>query len=143
MEAKKRMSSMKWAGAAQNGLGPRSHIAADPPTHPSNSRPAAFSLGHPYTGRMWESKPTQPSIQTPKCLLHRGVPCWAWGFSQDLALATSPAVALEPKRRATGNRLFLILPCYLELISHMLLLFNSLHEFSQIFVTYVISICRF
>lgn len=65
-------------------------------------------------------------------------------FFKSRVLAPFLSVALEHKRRvATGNRLFLILPCYLELISHMLLLFNSLHEFSQIFVTYVISICRF
>lgn len=69
-------------------------------------------------------------------------PCWAWIFYfKSQVLAPSLSVALENSRRvATGNRLFLILPCYLELISHMLLLFNSLHEFSQIFLTYVISI---
>lgn len=82
-------------------------------------------------------------------LLHSMMACWMWAFFffsplRSWVLAPSPSVALMYKRRvATGNRLFLILPCYLEPISHMLLLLNSLHEFSQIFVTYVISICRF
>ena len=138
----------KWTGTAQNGLGfLKSHHYPSIQFHAcwvffwTILTPEECGNNEPSQKLTNPTFPSGSQMIVPQCnvLLDLG-----FFFFNSQVLATSPSVALEYKRRvATGNRLFLILPCYLELISHMLLLLNSLHEFSQIFVTYVISICRF